>query len=306
MESVFVETKNAIRIIGSTQKTVKNGGCLVVSGDPGSGKSAIYNELSGSLAGNYNLVDVMAGSSSDNRVGFYCKLLIQAVNPDLKVPGAIELKFKLLRDCFISASAKNKRTVLLVDEAQNLSLATIRGLKNIREQSRVMRDGKNRYMLSIIFFCKNYHNFLDNFISRDPGDRFIIEEMELLDADESLAIAKEVFGMKFENKKAKSSFLEFTSGYASAIEKLYFQMEKEGFEGIVTENLLSKTISKQLKDSFRKHRITNGEIVEFLADNDIKASVSEVNESLKGKEGSKADSIREAAKQFLKSKGIES
>ena len=76
-EGVFLETKNAKRVMDRADKIVDIGGCLVVNGSPGIGKSAIFTELSEEWKKKHTVVDVMAGTSSDNRTGFYTKMLIR-------------------------------------------------------------------------------------------------------------------------------------------------------------------------------------------------------------------------------------
>jgi Fe-S cluster assembly ATPase SufC len=307
MSEIFLETNNSKRIMERARRVAKSGFNLVITGTAGSGKSAIAEELAREFKNsNYSVVDMMAGNSKDNRTNFYLRMLLKELDPDLRVPGAMELKFKEIRKIFLSSFAHRKKIVLIVDEAQNLNLSTIRGLKNIREQSRIVSDGKVHYMLSIIFFCKNYRNFLDNFVSKDPGDRFLIEEMGTLEDTEVLDIAKSIFGLKFENNAAKRDFVEAVEGYPSAIEKIYFFLETSpNFDGIVTTKSLVSARLLQAKSTLRQAGMNETDFVEYLRkEKQMNVSANEVKKAFSGKETKNSETILEAMKDFSKTIGI--
>lgn len=306
MSEIFLETVNSKRIMDRARKVTKNGFNLVVTGTPGSGKSAIAEELAREFKSEgFPVVDIMAGAG-DNRTNFYLRMLLKELDPDSKVPGAIELKFKAIRKIFLGSYAHKKRIILIVDEAQNLNLSTIRGLKNIREQSRVVSDGKVHYMLSIIFFCKNYRNFLDNFVSKDPGDRFLMEEMETLDDVEVIDLAKSIFGLKFENNAAKKDFVEAVEGYPSTIEKIYFSLETSpNFDGLVTTKALTSARLIQAKTALRQAGLNERDLVDYMrSEKGVTVSVSEAQKAMSGKETKNSDTILGAMKDFSKTLGL--
>ncbi len=306
MSEIFLETNNSKRIMDRARKVTKNGFNLVIAGTPGSGKSAIAEELARELKQDgIPVVDIMAGVG-DNRTGFYLKMLLKELDPDTKVPGAIELKFKEIRKIFLSSFVHRRRVVLIVDEAQNINLSTIRGLKNIREQSRIVHDGKVHYMLSIIFFCKNYRNFLDNFVSKDPGDRFLMEEMERLEDTEVIDIAKSIFGLRFENNAAKKDFVETVSGYPSTIEKIYFSlMTSSSFDGVVTTKALTSARLIQAKQSLRQAGLNERDLVDYMRKSkEQTVSVNEVQKALSGKDTKNSEIILDAVKEFERTLGI--
>jgi hypothetical protein len=308
MSEVFLETNNSKRIMERARRVAKNGFNLVVTGMPGTGKTAIAEELAREFRmDGFPVIDLMAASSGgDNRTGFYLRQILKELEPDSKTPGAIELKFKEIRRMFYSAFAHKKKIVLVIDEAQNLNLSTIRGLKNIREQSRIVSEGKVHYVLSIIFFCKNYRNFLDNFLSKDPGDRFLQEEMETLEDSEVVDIARSIFGLKFENNAAKKDFVETVNGFPSAIEKIYFSLETNpNFDGLVTTQALVSARLLQARQTLRQAGMNERDFVEFLRkQKEINVSPTEVKRAFSGKETKNSEAILDAIKDFGKTVGL--
>lgn len=304
---MFLETKASGKIKERILKIVKNGFNLLVTGAAGVGKTALVENVSQELkAQGYSVLDFMASPNSDNRTNFYCKQILKELEPDSKVPGAIELKLKELRRVFLSSFAHKKKIVLIIDEAQNLNLPTLRGLKNLREMSRIVHDNKVFYQMSIILFCKNYRNFLDNFLNKDPGDRFLIEEMGTLDEAETIDLAKTVFNLKFENNQAKKEFCEITGGYPSAIEKIYYFLEtSSNFDGVVTTASLISAQLLQAKNVLRQAGMNEADFADWLKkEKDLNVSASEVKRAMQGKETKNSEAIWNAMKKFGKTVGI--
>lgn len=276
--SIFVETKNATRILNSAEYCVKSGFNLAVVGAPGTGKSTICNRLDETLSATKTVLRLTAIKSPTNRTGTYLKLLLRELV--IASPGSLEMCWSKLERSF---AVIERPVILLINEAQNLNLATLRGLKNIWEIS----DGK----LSILMFGLTDGNFQRALDGSEIGDRLVVEEMTLLDDPEILTIAKEKFGLKFKGK-ASSIFCETVRGLPSKIAKLAFSLKSiRNFDNVVDEEALQQSRYLEIRRMMRLAKVDTTSIAQEMNLEGTRVSVSEVNNVLAGKETKNKETI---------------
>ncbi|WP_078125722.1 ATP-binding protein [Leptospira alexanderi] len=299
-EDVFVETKNAKRVLKFCKDVIKRNQWAVVTGKAGAGKSEIRKELLRQLRKSKSniVLEVPVFHSVQPRSAAIMKEIIRTINPDVHVPGSIESKYRLLRSVLTDALDSGHKVVIVFEESHNLSHNMMRELKLIHE---IEAMGKT-HLFAMVMFLQATPRFGEIFRTREIGKRVLVEEMNLPTSEEAIEIAEKRFNLSFKDDSAKSDFLETTGEYPASIKHLAQSLWLlPDFNGVVTRTTLTTLKAQAFKEALLEHKISNRMIQRFIK-REIKEdlSVGFINESLNHKRnGSKADAVRDLASKLL-------
>ncbi|MBE7413387.1 MAG: hypothetical protein HS129_15225 [Leptospiraceae bacterium] len=111
-EEKFIKTENAGRIMDASSQAVEKNGWLVVMGQPGTGKSTIYQELIRfwkSYPNKFILIETKSFKLVQTRTNILMKRIIKAINPDEHAPGDIETRYEKFSGIVLSMRIVEKR-----------------------------------------------------------------------------------------------------------------------------------------------------------------------------------------------------
>ncbi|MDV6237834.1 ATP-binding protein [Leptospira ellisii] len=299
-KDVFVETKNAKRVLKFCKNVINRNQWAVVTGKPGVGKSEIRKELIRQLENNKKniVIEVPVFHSVQPRSSAIMKEMIRAINPDVHVPGAIESKYKLLRSVLVDALDSGNKVVIVFEESHNLSHNMMRELKLIHE---IEAMGKT-HLFAMVMFLQATPQFGEIFRTREIGKRVLLEEMDLPSPEESIEIAEKRFNLSFKDDYAKSDFLDTTGDYPASIKHLAQSLWLlPEFNGVVTRSSLTTLKAKAFKEALLEYKISNRMIMRYIKkETKEEISVGYINEALNHKRnGTKAEAVREYASKLL-------
>jgi type II secretory pathway predicted ATPase ExeA len=165
--------------------TAKHGGFLAVVGESGAGKTVLRRDLIDRIAREGASILVVQPRTIDKGVltaGAICEAIIDDLTPGASVRRSLEGKARQVERLLRDSSRAGNSHVLLIEEAHDLSIPTLKYLKRFWE----MEDGF-RKLLSIILVGQPELKFrLDerhNFEAREVIRRCEVAELQPLDAN---------------------------------------------------------------------------------------------------------------------------
>lgn len=287
-----IETKNVRMVKNAVRNAVNNNNMIAVIGDIGSGKTTISNYLLdfwSAYPNRFRVVFIKGFDMRISRISSIMKLLIEKINPDAHIPTQIEriydvLAYELKSFC----TKKENRVILMIDEAQDLTLQTFKDIKKIHEIS-----GNGRaHLLSVILFGKPHRKWDLLYGGPELGFRIQNVILEPLSAEELTQIAEEHFQLRFESSKVRERFVA-SMPYKTplGVEHFAITVKKElgvddDNEVMVTADMLSKIIMLTYKIRLKHAGGTQAGLAEFAAKvSGKRISRQRVNEFLNDKLG---------------------
>ena len=201
----LVETKNVKEVKTAVRKTLTDNGFLSVIADVGSGKTTIYNHLCDFWSArqhDFSVVEIKSFKQINSRIGIIMKLLLAKIDPELHIPGDAESRYHALEQALRHAYRSGRKVVLIVDEAQDLNMQTMRDLKKIHEIDGFGQD----HLFSIILFGKTHRQW--DRISELPELGYRIRRVLLsrLTNAEIILFAEQRFNVSFKDNKSAEKF----------------------------------------------------------------------------------------------------
>lgn len=129
-------------------QTARHGGMIAVVGESGAGKSVLRRDLIDRLQREEHPVNVIFPRSLDKstlKASAINEAIIQDLAPGTKTPRSLEAQARLVEKLLLGSARAGNVHVLLIEEAHDLSLATLKHLKRYYE----LEDGY-RKLLGII------------------------------------------------------------------------------------------------------------------------------------------------------------
>jgi hypothetical protein len=293
-------TKNLRKATKLAMNTIKNREMGVISGLPGMGKSTFREMLIDKLRGEkYGIAYYVPFKSPRTQTNRILGAIYEAVFPEQDCPVNEMRKLKRLQTTLNETS----RIVLVIDNMQNLDLQTIREIKIIWEELRIV---------PVLFFLKSDTKILGLLDEVEIGQRVNHYTMAMLDESETLQIATKTMGIKFEDKLTQNRFVKVVSGNPLTI-KHFCKMAIEATSG----KLLTLKTMMQLEVRFinlmrKQNKISIREIEHKLLDDGKEASRGFVSEVLTGKRteansgasrgGARVDDVLAAVRKLVEDK----
>lgn len=155
-------------------QTAKNGGFVAIVGESGSGKTTLRKLLMERLRD--QPIRVIFPQSLDKQrlnVRHICQAIINDLAPDQTVPGSPEAAARKVQKILLDSSRADNTHVLLIEEAHDLTIQTIKYLKRFYE----LEDGFRKLLSIILIGQPELKDKLDE--NRFPEAREVIRRIEL-------------------------------------------------------------------------------------------------------------------------------
>lgn len=155
-------------------QTAKNGGFLAVSGESGSGKSTLRKMLIERIRElPIRLIFPQTLDKSKLSTGNICQAIINDLAPGATVRSSLEAQARQVRDVLLASAQSDFNHVLLIEEAHDISIATLKYLKRFYE----IEDGFRKLLSIILVGQPELRDKLDE--RRYPEAREVIRRIEV-------------------------------------------------------------------------------------------------------------------------------
>ncbi len=181
-DDVFLSTEQ--RYISEAMfQTAKHGGFLAVAGESGSGKSTLRKMLLERIKGQpIRVIFPRALDKTRLSTGNICQAIINDLAPGTKFKSSLEGQARQVEDVLMQSSRADNSHVLVIEEAHDISINTLKYLKRFFE----LEDGFKKLLSIVLIGQPELKDKLDE--QRYPEAREVIRRCELaelmpLDAD---------------------------------------------------------------------------------------------------------------------------
>lgn len=163
------------RYIGEAMfQTAKNGGFLAVAGESGSGKSTLRKLLIERIRGlPIRTVFPRALDKSRLTTGSICQAIINDLAPGERVRSSLEGQARQVEALLLASARADYSHVLVIEEAHDLSIATLKYLKRFYE----LEDGFRKLLAIVLIGQPELKDKLDE--RRHPEAREVIRRCEI-------------------------------------------------------------------------------------------------------------------------------
>lgn len=256
----FLITENIENILKSVERAVAGDSWIYISGDVGTGKSEVTKYLQGRWQREpekYLVVAMKAWLRTGSRVSALMKWLIATIEPDMSIPGDIELRAERLKTLLMKCYRAKKKVVVMIDEAQDLSEQTFRELKKVHELSAFGVS----HLFSIIMFAKESSR-ADGFLAgRELGFRIKRIPIIPLSDYEMLQFAEKRFGICLpsgaERRRVASYFTQMAHPSPLGVRHLCETIQDHpDFKGTMSLDIIQGALRRDRKTLMKKYRIT--------------------------------------------------
>jgi len=201
----LVETKNVKAVKSAVRKTLTENGFLAIMAEVGSGKTVLFNHLCefwSRRPDQFAVVEIKSFKLIGSRISIIMKLLIQSLDPEAHVPVTVEQRYTLLSQLLKNENITGRKVILIIDEAQDVSLQTLRDLKKIHEIDAVGSD----HLFSIVLLGKTHYQWDRIATIPELGYRIRRVLLDKLTNEEIILFAEQRFGVKFHDGKTAVKF----------------------------------------------------------------------------------------------------
>ena len=157
-------------------QTAKHGGFLAVAGESGAGKSVLRRDMIDRINRDGAPIVVIFPRTIDKTrltAGAICEAIMEDLSPGLKVRSGLEAKARQVERLLRNSSQAGNSHVLLIEEAHDLSVQTLKYLKRFWE----LEDGYKRLLAIILVGQPELRERLDE--RRNPDAREVIRRCEI-------------------------------------------------------------------------------------------------------------------------------
>ncbi len=155
-------------------QTARNGGFLAVPGESGSGKTTLRKMLLERIKG--HPIRVIFPRSLDKTrlsTGNICQAIINDIAPGVSVKSSLEAQARQVESLLMQSGRADNVHVLVIEEAHDLSIATLKYLKRFYE----LEDGFRKLLSIILIGQQELKEKLDE--GRHPEAREVIRRCEI-------------------------------------------------------------------------------------------------------------------------------
>lgn len=155
-------------------QTAKHGGFLAVSGESGSGKSTLRKMLVERMRGQpIRMIFPRALDKTRLTTGNICQAIINDLAPGETVSSSLEAQARQVEKLLLASSRADYSHVLLIEEAHDLTIQTLKYLKRFYE----IEDGFRKLLSIILVGQPELRDKLDE--NRHPEAREVIRRCEI-------------------------------------------------------------------------------------------------------------------------------
>jgi len=268
MSAQIIETSNVKAIKNAVRRAIHENGMTAVIAEVGSGKTTMFNYLEEHWRSHSDKVRVVTIKSFDSprtRIGIIMRLMLETLNPSIKIPQSNELIYKLLEEELRKYTQKNYKIMRMIDEAQDLRGKTHRDIKKIHE---IAGNGMQN-LFSVIMFGKPSKRWANLYDDPELGHRVDVHILNKLSDEDILRIAQEKYHIRFQSETVGKRFCAMvTNKTPLGIQFLNNAIKREiGLsleETVFIDNqLLLKVPTLEYKIRFKKAGITQQEFASY-------------------------------------------
>ena len=165
--------------------TAKHGGFLAVIGESGAGKTVLRRDLIDRIQREGHPITIIQPRIFDKSrltAGSICEAIIKDISQEVSCGGSLETKARRIEQMLTSSSRAGYSHVLMIEEAHDLHVRTLKYLKRFWE----MEDGFRKLLAIILIGQPELKDKLDerqNFEAREVIRRCEVAELEPLNGD---------------------------------------------------------------------------------------------------------------------------
>lgn len=172
-DDVFFSTEQRY-VMESMWQTAKHGGFIAVSGESGSGKSTLRKMLVERMRQQpIRMIFPRALDKSRLTTGAICQAIINDIAPGETVRSSLEAQARQVEKLLLESSRADYSHVLVIEEAHDLTIQTLKYLKRFYE----LEDGFRKLMSIILIGQPELKDKLDE--RRHPEAREVIRRCEI-------------------------------------------------------------------------------------------------------------------------------
>ena len=242
-EDVFLSSEQRY-IRESMFNAAKNGGFLAVIGESGSGKTTLRRDLIDRIQREGHEITIVQPRIFDKSrltAGSICEAIIQDIAPNTTVGGSLEGKARKIERLLTESSRGGYSHVLMIEEAHDLHIKTLKYLKRFWE----MEDGFRKLLAVILIGQPELNGKLDerqNFEAREVIRRCEIAMLEPLNGD-----MEDYLKLKFKRVGKELSDVFDDDAFAAIRERLTLQ--RRGAQNTISMHyplIVNNTVTKCL------------------------------------------------------------
>jgi type II secretory pathway predicted ATPase ExeA len=172
-DDVFISTEQRY-ITEAMYQTAKNGGFLAVPGESGSGKSTLRKLLLERIKNQpIRVIFPRVLDKTRMTTGNICQAIINDLAPGTTVRSSLEGQARQVENVLMQSARADNSHVLLIEEAHDLSIATLKYLKRFYE----LEDGFRRLLSIVLVGQPELKDKLDE--GKHPEAREVIRRCEI-------------------------------------------------------------------------------------------------------------------------------
>lgn len=179
-------------------QTARHGGFLAVVGESGSGKTTLRKLMTERLRGQpVRVVFPRVIDKSKMTTGSICQAIINDLAPECRVRATLESQARQVETILRASASADYQHVLLIEEAHDLSISTLKYLKRFYE----IEDGFRKLLSIVLVGQPELKLLLDE--QRHPEAREVIRRIEIAELAPVAANAEAYLGFKFQRAGAQ-------------------------------------------------------------------------------------------------------
>jgi type II secretory pathway predicted ATPase ExeA len=236
-EDVFVSADQRY-IRESMFATAKHGGLLAVVSESGGGKSVLRRDLIDRIQRDSLPITVIFPRVVDKRrmnAGSICEAIIKDLQPEAKLPQSLESKARLVEKVLKSSGQAGNSHVILIEEAHDLTIDTMKLLKRFWE----LEDGFRKLVSIILIGQSELKDKLNE--NKHPEAREFIRRCELVELSPLDRHLEDYLAFKMKRMNKVNDDI-FTSDAFDSMRDLLHR-KRLGTYPLIVNNLVTKAMN---------------------------------------------------------------
>lgn len=240
-DDVFISTEQRY-IAEAMYQTAKNGGFLAVPGESGSGKSTLRKLLLERIRNQpIRVIFPRVLDKTRMTTGNICQAIVNDLAPGMTVRSSLEAQARQVEHVLMQSARADNSHVLLIEEAHDLSIATLKYLKRFYE----LEDGFRRLLSIVLIGQPELKDKLDE--SKHPEAREVIRRCEIAELMPLGADLEKYLAHKLARQSVEAASVFAPDAYDGIRARLTKSKSGQTFSQLyplVVNNLVTKAMNK--------------------------------------------------------------